>query len=692
MDSRISAEKDAPNAESALTQVTLASSTQPELMERLSHLNPAQRDAVQTLAGPLLVLAGAGTGKTRVITYRMAELIQQGTPPDRILSVTFTNKAAKEMRERTTALLGRRLPKKPLISTFHSLCVRILRQEIDALGYPKQFSIYDQGDQESMARKVLRDIRVGDESLRPRDLVSIISRWKMAGITPKNATDYVENDQEFLASVAYRKYQQNVRASGAVDFDDLLLVTNQLFCEFPEVLRRQQQRFDHVQIDEYQDTNGVQFSLIKALVEPHQNLCVVGDDDQSIYGWRGAEVEHILNFHKYFAGTKIVRLEDNYRCTDQILEVANRLVKHNPGRHDKKLIPHKQAKFPVRFQEFEDDTAESEGVVQEIRYLVQETGVPASQFAILFRTNEQPRAFETELRRVKLPYILVGGQSFFDRKEIRDLLSYLKTILNPNDETSLLRIINTPARGIGATTVEKLLKQAVRKKERFWDVVPAAASSGEISAKAAASLESFHQVIERYRRHFEESPQQMPETLMELIDEINYESEIEKQYKDAQQQLARSEVIEQLVDSMRQYLGRSKDPSLLGFLEDTALLGRDEESDKDDQLSENAVKLMTLHSAKGLEFPCVYLVGLEEGVLPHRRSVEGTEAAISEERRLAYVGITRAMDRLTITRAAGRMKWGKRRPSIPSRFLFEMREDFEDSEAEEEEESSVEMF
>jgi len=456
----------------------------------LSDLNPPQREAVLKLSGPLLVLAGAGTGKTRVITYRMVELIRRGTPADRILSVTFTNKAATEMLERTTILLGRESKQRPFISTFHSLCVRILRREISELGYPRNFSIYDRGDQESAARSALRDIRVGDQALRPRDLLAIISRWKMAGVAPNLATDYVENDREFLAAVAYRKYQENLRASGAVDFDDLLLLTNQLFSEFPDILQRHQQRFDHVQIDEYQDTNGVQFSLVKALVSPHQNLCVVGDDDQSIYGWRGADVEHILNFPSHFPGAKIVRLEDNYRCTAAILRVANRIVRHNPGCHEKKLVAHKPGNIPVRFLEFPDEAAEAEGVVREIASLNREGNVPFPEFAILFRTNEQPRVFETELRRVKLPYVLIGGQSFFDRREIRDLLAYLKTILNPNDEASMLRIINTPARGIGTATVTKLLMQAVKNKERFWEVIPQPASSGDISTKAIQALNS----------------------------------------------------------------------------------------------------------------------------------------------------------------------------------------------------------
>ena len=646
-------------------------------MDRLSTLNLPQRDAVTTLSGPLLVLAGAGTGKTRVITHRMVELIRRGTSPERILSVTFTNKAAREMRQRVAGLLDRRANERPVVSTFHAYCVRVLRQEIAVLGYPPQFTIYDRGDQESAARSALREVRVSDKTMSPADLLNVVSRWKMAGVPPDRAADFAENDLDFLAAVAYRKYQQNLRSAGAVDFDDLLLLTNRLFAESPDALARQQARFDHVQIDEYQDTNGSQFELVKSLVEPHHNLCVVGDDDQSIYAWRGADVRHILRFASLFPGTKTIRLEDNYRCTDRILDLANRLVRHNRNRHDKVLIAHKTAASDVRFREFPDEQAEAENVVREIKYLVTQQRVPIGDFAVLFRTNEQPRLFETEFRRAGLRYVLLGSQSFFDRKEVRDILSYLKTIAQPADEMSLLRIINTPARGISKPTVEKLLERAVRNGQSLWDAIPAAVADGAVSAKAAAALERFKGLLGRFRQNFERSPRRLNEVIQELIDEIDYASEISRQYKQPDQQLARTMMLEQLLDAAALYLERNPDPSLTGFLDEVALVGRDEDADKDDQVEEQAVKLMTLHSAKGLEFPRVYLVGLEEGLLPHRRSVEGSDAEIAEERRLAYVGITRAMDELTITRAASRMKWGKRRPTIPSRFLYEMRSDEE---------------
>jgi len=642
-------------------------------MDRLGELNSAQRDAVQTLGGPLLVLAGAGTGKTRVITYRMAQLIDSGVRADRILSVTFTNKAAREMRQRTAALLKRQPRKKPWISTFHSLCVHILRQEIPALGYPATFSICDRSDQESVARSALRDVRVAEKSLRPGDLLSVISRWKSAGIAPESASDHVEGDLDFLAAVAYRRYQSILRSRAAVDFDDLLLLTGRLFDEHPQALKRQQQRFDFVQIDEYQDTNSLQFTLIEALVRPHQNLCAVGDDDQSIYGWRGADVRHILGFQQQFPGAKIVRLEENYRSTDKILELANRLVKHNVGRHDKKLRTIKTSRRDVIFDEYPDEVAEAENVVRDIRLLATDHNVLLGDIAILFRTNEQPRVFETELRSAGIKYTLIGGQSFFDRREIRDLLAYLKVIARPDDEASLLRIINTPARGIGSASVDKLLARAVGTRSSVWDVVVSSPVVDELSSAAQNGLKSFRALLERYEKLFAQSPQSMDRTLVGLIEDIDYESEIARQYKTPEQQLTRSAMLDQLVDSVKEYIVRTRKPTLAGYLDETALDGREEEPDDELQHDKQAVTLITLHSAKGLEFPRVYLVGLEEGLLPHRRSVAGTEADIAEERRLAYVGITRAMDELTVTRAATRRKWGKPRPSLPSRFLFEMR-------------------
>jgi len=648
-------------------------------MDHLKSLNPPQREAVLTQGGPLLILAGAGTGKTRVITYRMAELIRRGVPADKILSVTFTNKAAKEMQHRILELLGKKVKPRPIVSTFHALCVGILRQEISALGYPNQFTIYDRGDQESAARTALRDIQVSDKTLKPADLLTVISRWKMTGLRPAQAAESAENDMEFLAAAAYRRYQQNLKACAAVDFDDLLSLTGQIFQDFPDRLRKHQERFEYVQIDEYQDTNGIQFELIEMLVQPHQNLCVVGDDDQSIYAWRGAELKHILNFQNMFPGTKVIRLEDNYRCTDQILALANRLVRHNRERHDKQLRPHKTGPDSVRFGVFADENLEAQRVVEQIAGLIQSGRARPGDFAILFRTNEQPRVFETAMRKQQIPYVIVGTQSFFDRREIRDILSYLKVIVNPRDEIAMLRIINVPTRGIGDTTVARITARAVQNREPFWNAIPAAEAAGELTPAAKAGLQSFRAVLDKYRQKFAASPRQLSHVLKEFIEAIHYEGEVEKQYKEPQQQLLRMASLEELTDAITDYEQHADDPSLASFLQETLLTGRDDEPDKDEMMERDGVKLMTLHSAKGLEFPRVYLVGMEEGLLPHKRSIDAVNDrnAIEEERRLAYVGVTRARDYLTLCRAESRMKWGKRRPSTQSRFLIEMQPDLQ---------------
>jgi DNA helicase-2/ATP-dependent DNA helicase PcrA len=641
----------------------------------LADLNPPQREAVTHLDGPLLVLAGAGTGKTRVITYRMAEIIRRGTPPDRILSVTFTNKAAREMLERTTALLGRRPKSRPWISTFHSLCVRLLRQEAQHLGYPPSFAIFDRADQEAAARTALRETRLGDTAMKPGDLLSRISRWKMNGVAPDRAAEHTEDDKDLLAAVAYRRYQNALRTAAAVDFDDLLLLTHHLLEERPDLREKHQSRFDYVQIDEYQDTNRVQFKIVEALVEGHNRICVVGDDDQSIYGWRGAEVEHILNFQSHFPGAKVVRLEDNYRCTDRILALANNLVRYNRARHPKALRTTKRSSDAVRFLEFPDEVTEAEQVVLEIDYLVKQKYVKPGEIAILYRTNEQPRVFESELRRRRVPYVLVGGQSFFDYKEVRDLLSYLRAVVNPNDDYALLRIVNVPARGVGAATVEKVVARSVRARTTFWQAEAAMRSAGELPAKAAEGLESLRRLLEKYRRMTDEKPKQLDAITAGLIEELNYEEEIRRNYKEPGQQLSRSAMLDQLTDALKEYCEREADSSLAGFLQETTLGGKEDQFEPEDKTPKEGIRLMTLHSAKGLEFPRVYLVGMEENILPHHRSVAGTPAMIEEERRLAYVGVTRAQDHLTLTRAAARKKWGKLRPTTPSRFLQEMRGD-----------------
>ncbi len=636
-------------------------------------LNRAQRDAVTTLSGPLLVLAGAGTGKTRVITYRIAELIRSGVAPARILAVTFTNKAAREMRERAVKLLGKRSrgDKPPEISTFHSLCVRILRRHARLLGYPKEFSIYDRGDQETLARTALRDVRVGHEKLRPGDLLHLVGTWKNRGFSPAQAEESAEKDKEQLGAMAFARYQTALKSSGAMDFDDLLLKTEELFKSFPEARYAEASRVDHVLVDEYQDTNDLQDRVLQALAERHRNLCVVGDDDQSIYGWRGAEIAHILGFSKDWPEAKVVRLEENYRSTKPILDLANTLIHHNGSRHEKTLIPTNEGGAAPRFLRFEDEVAESEGLVREIEGRLRPGEGPRvapSDIAILFRTNEQPRAFELELRRAGIPYVLVGGMSFYDRKEVRDVLSYLKVLANPSDEVALLRVINTPPRGIGASTVEVLMRRAVDQGVPLWTVLPQADADPDLAHGVGARVQEFQKLIEGFRARLGREP--LAALTTELVATINYREELKRAYREPSEQEARLKGVEELVSSIALYEARAESPSLLGFLEETQLAGR--ESDKDDDRQSHALTLMTLHSAKGLEFNIVYLVGMEEGLLPHARSVaEGR--GIEEERRLCYVGVTRARETLTLSFSKGRMKWGKMRPSIPSRFLFEMR-------------------
>ncbi|MCP4190293.1 MAG: UvrD-helicase domain-containing protein [Planctomycetaceae bacterium] len=637
----------------------------------LNGLNAPQRDAVATDSGPLLVLAGAGTGKTRVVTYRIARLIRGGISPDRILAVTFTNKAASEMVERVSQLIGRKRKVVPEISTFHSLCVRVLRRHSTKIGYPAKFAIYDRGDQESTAARVLREINIPTAQMKPSELLYLISGWKMRSILPDKAAGHAQTDKEHLAAAAYRRYQKNLKAAGAVDFDDLLLCTEQLFEQSPEARRSEAGRFDHVLIDEYQDTNGSQYRIIKALAVGHRNLCVVGDDDQSIYGWRGAEVEHILRFNVDWPDAKVVRLEDNYRSTAEIIQLANRLIRYNRVRHDKKLNAARAGGERPKILQFPNETDEAEQTVADIARKLARKEVEASDFAILFRTNEQPRLFESELRRAKIPYVLIGGMSFFDRKEVRDILSYLRVLVTPEDEPSLLRIINTPPRGISQKAVQALVDEAVSRGAPVWDVLSDAGRLPDCSSNSVDGTQKLLKLVRSYQSRIKEG--KLSQCLTDLIGEIQYENDIRRRFKeDPEAQQARWNTVEELVNALAEYETRAKKPTLIGFLDDILLSGRDQDRDKDKQLGRNAVILMTLHSAKGLEFPHVYMVGMEEGLLPHHRSVAVEGDAIDEERRLCYVGITRAEERLTLSLALTRRKWGKPRPTDPSRFLFEI--------------------
>lgn len=650
----------------------------------MSGLNPDQYAAVNTLSGPLLVLAGAGTGKTRVITFRIAKLIKSGVPGERILGMTFTNKAANEMKERLGKMLGISMGKSypvkakkngkvpvdhtPTISTFHSLCVRILRRQIEPLGYPLKFAIYNRGDQEGLARNVLREINVSDKLLAPNQLLYWIGHWKCKSMTPAQAEVACETDAQHLAAIGYKRYQRQLKLMGAVDFDDLLLLTEKLFNEHESVRAAEAARFDHILVDEYQDTNTSQYRIVKALAE-HRNLCVVGDDDQSIYGWRGAEVEHILSFHRDWPDAKVVRLEDNYRSTEAIIEVANTLIKFNKTRHDKVLRAARSGGEKPAILQFPNETVEAQETVHSIRKRLEQKGREPRDFAILFRTNEQPRIFETELRKAKLPYILVGGMSFFDRKEVKDLLAYLRLIGGSPDEVSVLRIINTPPRGIGKKSIETLLQHAIENKVSLWDLVTGAEERPTLNAKTLRGIEDLASQIEETLYQTENDS--LVDLSRNLIQNIRYRSEIDRIYSEPEERESRWAVVEQIVNSLSEYEQSAAKPRLDDFLDKLLLGEQDANDEKEKQLKKNAIALMTMHSAKGLEFPEVYIVGLEEGILPHHRSLEN-DASIDEERRLCYVGVTRAEERLTLSMSLTRLKWGKPRDTKPSRFLYEL--------------------
>lgn len=634
-------------------------------------LNQPQRTAVDTLRGPLLVLAGAGSGKTRVVTFRIANLIRNGVAPGRILAVTFTNKAAAEMQERIAKLLGKKAKEKPQISTFHAHCVKVLRRNIRRLGYPEKFAIYDRGDQESLARSVLRDIRVSQEMMRPGDLLYQIGRWKTMSVLPSLAATVANTDKEHLAAMAYRRYQKSLKNAGAVDFDDLLILTEQLFEGFPDVRAAEAGQFDQILVDEYQDTNGSQYRIIRALADDHRNLCVVGDDDQSIYGWRGAEVAHILRFNKDWPDAVVVRLEMNYRSTAAILELAERLIKFNRVRHDKAILPARPGGEKPRILQFPSETDEAREIVADIRRKLTTPGIDPRDLAILFRTNEQPRAFETELRKAKVPYVLLGSQSFFDRKEVRDILGYLRTIDSPIDEVSLLRVINTPPRGIGEKTVETLMKAAVAAGKPVGKMLEGP-DRPELGDQAAAAVGRFVQLIAKYRDKFAEK-RDLAEVVRELLVDIGYRAEINRCYPDEAERDTRWSSVEEVVNALGAYLQENPGATLSDFIQDVSLGERDFGDKKSKDLARNAVALMTMHSAKGLEFPHVYIVGLEEGILPHHRTLKAEAGDdVEEERRLCYVGLTRAQETLTLSLPLTRMKWGKPRETQPSRFLYEM--------------------
>jgi superfamily I DNA/RNA helicase len=657
----------------------------------LSTLNPQQRQAVETIRGPVLILAGAGTGKTRVITFRVAHMVACGIAPGNILGVTFTNKAAREMQERVFKLLPRKVksPKsnvqshgagsqpspadaRPTICTFHSLCVRILRQHIEKLGYKRNFVIYDEAEQLSAVKKILAQISAKGEKTDPAAILSLLSRFRNGG---ERATIFGDPSVRAMAEHIRTRYESALRACNAVDFDDLILLTLRLFQEHPDALEACRAKYRYVMVDEYQDTNAAQFKLVQALTCEHRNLCVVGDDDQSIYGWRGAEISNLLDMEKHFPETKVVKLEQNYRSTNTILAAANAIIQHNVRRRGKKLWSQKGDGPKIALHAFSDDEEEARTIAEEIEYARLTQRTPWADQAILFRTNAQSRPLETALRQASVRYHLIGGQSFFDRREIRDFLAYLKSLINPNDDISLLRIANVPARGLSDVTMERLLGASQERKGPVFAVMKNPAVTTTFQSRTRESIESFVELIERTRgRLHAEDLAHDPHALQALADhfmeEIGYFTELRRSEKNAETAENRIRNLKDLITT----LGRAGDASqppfdrLQSFLEQITL-DNEREEEKDEEPGD-AVTLITMHSCKGLEFPNVYIVGLEDGLLPHSRSkVEGT---LDEERRLFYVAVTRAMHTLTISHCGGRKKYGALMPCHPSPFLKEL--------------------
>jgi len=647
----------------------------------LSSLNPEQRRAVRTVDGPLLILAGAGTGKTRVITSRVAYMISRGIRPQNILAVTFTNKAAREMKGRVRSLVPKRRlvhengqVEKPTICTFHSLCVRILRRHITKLGYKKNFVIYDEAEQLGVVRRILSHISLGSKKPDPYAVLSLISRWRNTNSNELNAED---QDLAALAKHLISTYQQMLKASNAVDFDDLILLVLRLFAEHPGALDECRERYRYIMVDEYQDTNNSQFELVHSLAGEHRNFCVVGDDDQSIYGWRGAEVANLLDLDKYFPDVQVVKLEQNYRSTNSILEAANAVIKNNVQRRAKKLWSDKGAGEPIMLWEFRDDEEEAQALVEEINYNRSIKKVKWLEQAILFRTNQQSRPLETALRKAEVRYNLVGGQSFFDRREIRDFVSYLKLFLNPDDDSGLLRIANVPTRGLSNATMEKLLGLSQERGSSVFAVMRDESALGQFQRRTVDSILDFVELVESTNERLNRPIAVHPTNPLKAwctawLDEVGLFREIRRMEKDQESAENRVRSIVDLLDSMDPDFVPADRPAadrLHRFLEHISL---DRERDEEDEAGD-AVTLITVHSCKGLEFPHVFIAGMEDGLIPHSRSkAEGT---LDEERRLFYVAITRAQKTLAMSHCNNRRKFGEQIPCHPSPFLKEIPEE-----------------
>ena len=631
----------------------------------LDGLNAKQYEAVMHSEGPLLVLAGAGSGKTRVITFRIARLLQEGVSPEEILGVTFTNKAAKEMRERLTHLVGK-VARQVTLSTFHSLGLSILKEEAKVVGLRKGFCIYDTSDQLGVVRELMKFHKVADRRLDPGKILDIILKTKRLRL---KAVEFDWADEyEFAASELYPKYMEQMRAFNAVDFDDLMIKSMDAL-RVPEVAERWSRRYRFIMVDEYQDTSTDQLDLLKVLAG-HNNICVVGDDDQSIYGWRGAASENILKFEREFPGALEVILDQNYRSTNSILNVANDVITNNSKRKSKELWSESGDGAAVDIVTCSGSDDEAEFVCEKIREL-RSTGAKLSDVAILYRSNLQSRIFEEFLGSERLPYEVVGGQAFYERKEVRDLIAYLSFFANPRDEMSLRRIVNVPARGIGATTIEKLTQLSDRRSIPLGKAIEESSTLEGLNARTKAGLQSFVDLTRRYRALIK-GVGKPSGTLVSIVDALIEETRLRDSIMAADEAptivTRRLENLDEVLNGVRRFEEHYDGADLaLDFVRSATLI-RNEEDDEEDK---GTVTLMTLHSAKGLEFPYVFMVGLEEDLLPHKKSIEeGGE--ISEERRLCYVGITRARQRLWMSFARQRGQRGKMVPRTPSRFLEEI--------------------
>jgi len=628
----------------------------------LDQLNPEQRLAAETTEGPVLILAGAGTGKTRAITFRMANLIAKGTPADAILAVTFTNKAADEMQNRVTDLLLRAgvPPERPWISTFHSLCARLLRREAAAAGLPKDFAIYDDDDQLAAAKLVMGKLRVEDEAITPRNVLSRISSAKNQAQSPEQMRAEAFGPDTRKVADIFAGYERLLKQSNALDFDDLLLRSARLLREAPQVRQRWQNRFQYLHVDEYQDTNRVQYDLLRLLTNERKNICVVGDEDQSIYRWRGADVSILLSFSQDFPAARVIRLERNYRSSQKILDGAAGVVSNNPDRLGKRLRAENEPGGNLRYFEARDAQAEAEFVAGELERILSDDSDQTC--AVEYRTNFQSRSFEEVFRRRGLRYKLVGGFSFYNRAEVKDALAYVRLALHPEDDISLLRVLNVPARGIGKTTVDTLRDITQRENLSFWDAMESLLTSPNAS-RAVAPLRAFRELIVRLQETY--SSKEPADFLRHVLDETGYMSALKD--RNTPDDVARIENLEELVRAVAESMEAGE--SFTDFLDAAALV-----SDADSFEGKPGATLITLHSTKGLEFDHVFLTGLEEGICPHSRAIN-EDKGIEEERRLVYVGMTRARKSLTLTRAVYRRIFGNEqqmRASLPSRFLGEI--------------------